>query len=278
MRSANSGRKERFSLALILVTTLLVASVPQAFARFGGGGGRGGGFGGGGGRSFGGGGFGGGGGRSFGGDGFGGGSFGHSSSGGGSQSHGGYGSSGSQYHPSSSSENESNASSAHQNNQQSRYNEYNTNQQTKYNEANTLQTNQEDTEKSMHNSTMNTVNNSYNYQNGGSYGCCYDDDSSSTGEALGAAALGAVGGVAVGSMMTANAQAKAPTTTVVENYPPYGYQPVPSGPPAMGSTVYSLPPGAYETTVNGSTYYMANGVYYKPFYSGSQVVYMVSQP
>ncbi len=136
----------------------------------------------------------------------------------------------------------------------------------------------------MHNSTMNTANNvNYNSTNngGGYYGpyndCC-SDGGSSTGEALGAAALGAVGGMAVGSMLTANAQAKAPTTTVVENYPPYGYQPAPYGPPALGSTVYSLPTGAFPTTINGTTYYMANGVYYKPFYSGSQVVYIVSQP
>jgi hypothetical protein len=117
---------------------------------------------------------------------------------------------------------------------------------------------------------------------GGGYGpyggCCSNGGGSSTGEVLGAAALGAVGGMAVGSMMTANAQSQAPSTTIIENNQPYGYQPAPYGPPAMGSTVYSLPPGAFPTTINGSTYYMANGVYYKPFYSGSQVVYMVSQP
>ena len=136
----------------------------------------------------------------------------------------------------------------------------------------------------MHNSTMNTASsvNYNNTNNGGGYGsyndCCSDGDGSSTGEALGAAALGAVGGMAVGSMMTANAQSQAPTTTIVENNPPYGYQPAAYGTPAVGTTLYSLPAGAFPTTINGTTYYMANGVYYKPFYSGSQVVYMVSQP
>jgi len=104
----------------------------------------------------------------------------------------------------------------------------------------------------------------------GPYGNCCGSSGSSTGEALGAAALGAVGGMAVGSMITANSQKAAA--------PAYGYAPVPAYPPPVGTTVYALPPGAYSASINGGTYYVANGVYYKAFYSGSQVVYMVSQP
>jgi hypothetical protein len=204
----------------------------------------------------------------FGGDGFSGGNYGHSSyRGGSSWNHSDGGAqSYSQSHPSGSAD----------------YSTYNANQmaeqQSKYNEANTLQHNQEQSQEYMHNQTMNTVNNNVgntNWNGGNPYGdCCSDGGGSSTGEVLGAAALGAVGGMAVGSMMTANAQSQAPTTTIVENNP----SPYPYGPPPMGTTVYSLPPGAYPTTVNESTYYWANGVYYKPFYSGSQVVYVVSQP
>ena len=66
---------------------------------------------------------------------------------------------------------------------------------------------------------------------------------SSTGAALGAAALGTVGGMAVGSMMTSAARAKAPPPK------PYGYYPPP--PPPAG---------------------------YQPYYNGSQVAYAPPQP
>ena len=195
-------------------------------------------------------------------------------------------SSSNEYHSNSSSQ----SSSEYQKGNGNAYNAYNTNQtaqkQAQYNEANTFQKNNENTEKQLQNKQDATINNNAgdtNYYGGGSYGpyndCCSDGDGgSSTGEALGAAALGAVGGMAVGSMMTANAQSQTPSTTIIENNPPYGYQPASYGTPAVGSTVYSLPAGAFSTTVNGSTYYSSNGVYYKPFYSGSQVVYIVSQP
>ena len=92
---------------------------------------------------------------------------------------------------------------------------------------------------------------------------------------VGAAALGAVGGMAVGAAI---ANENKPTTTVVENYPAYRYQPAPYGGPTLGTTVYSLPPGAIATDINGSTYFIENGIYYKPFYTGSQVLYIISQP
>jgi hypothetical protein len=126
-------------------------------------------------------------------------------------------------------------------------------QQSKYNEANTLQENQEHSEEAMHTNTLNTINANVgqtNWNGGNPYGgCCYDGDGngSSTGEALGAAALGAVSEMAIGSMMTSAAQA--PSTTVIQTAPPYGY----SSPP-LNTTLYSLPPGAYPTTINSSTY------------------------
>ena len=45
--------------------------------------------------------------------------------------------------------------------------------------------------------------------------------------------------------------------------------------PPVGATVPSLPDGATQETINGAPYYGYAGTYYKPFYSGSDVVYMV---
>jgi len=269
-RRRQSGRY--FVRAAMISIAISVAATPGAFARWGGGGG---GFSGGG-RSYGGGG--GGGFHGFGGDGFSGGNFSRGSYGGGSSwghsggnsswnhSNGGYGS--------------SQSSNGSHPNANSDYQTYNSNQmaeqQSRYNEANTLQENQEHSEEYMHNQTLTTVNNNVgdtNWNGGNPYGgCCYDGGSD-TGAVLGAAALGAVGGMAVGTMMTANSQPQAPSTTIIENNGPYGY-----GPPPLGTTVYALPPGATWTSINGNSYYMSNGIYYKPFYSGSQVVYVVSQP
>lgn len=169
---------------------------------------------------------------------------------------------------------------------QSAYNNYSRNQmieqQQKYNEANTLQENQEKTEKYMQNDRLTTANANVgdtNWNGGNPYSsCCYDgggDGGSSTGEALGAAALGAVGGMAIGSMMRSAAQPQAPTTTVIEIAPPYGYPPAE---PPLGTTLYSLPPGAYPTTINGSTYEVAGSTCYKSYFNGSQVVYVATQP
>jgi hypothetical protein len=119
-------------------------------------------------------------------------------------------------------------------NKQADYNEYNANQesqkQAQYNEANTLQTNNEKTQKQMLSNTENTINNNMGESNwnggsggggvGGSnnyyYGGGGGNSAASTGEVAGAAALGAIGGMAVGSMVTANSQ---PKTTVIENNP-----------------------------------------------------------
>jgi hypothetical protein len=100
-------------------------------------------------------------------------------------------------------------------------------------------------------------------------------EDSDVGTALGAAALGTVGGLAIGSAIANNENVQ-PAPTYNYNY--YSDYSAPPTAPALGTTVYSLPPGAYSTTINGSTYYVSGSTYYKPFYSGSQVIYVVSRP
>jgi hypothetical protein len=45
--------------------------------------------------------------------------------------------------------------------------------------------------------------------------------------------------------------------------------------PPMGAMVDSLPEGSTSTTVDGTAYFIYNDTYYRPFYSGSDVVYRV---
>ena len=46
--------------------------------------------------------------------------------------------------------------------------------------------------------------------------------------------------------------------------------------PPAGATVPYVPEGAVEKKVGGETYFVAGTTYYKAFYSGSDVVYMVT--
>ena len=46
-------------------------------------------------------------------------------------------------------------------------------------------------------------------------------------------------------------------------------------PPPIGSTVTTLPSGAVDQNINGTTYFAFGGAYYRPFYSGSSVIYEV---
>jgi hypothetical protein len=39
--------------------------------------------------------------------------------------------------------------------------------------------------------------------------------------------------------------------------------------------VSSLPSGAVDQNINGETYFSYGGAYYRPFYSGSSVIYEV---
>ena len=254
LRSAPRGLKGK--VLVLMATVAVAAAAPAANARFGGGGFRGGGFSG----FRGGGGF-----HGFGGDGFGGGRFGDGEShggwfggggglfGGGGSHHGLFGGGGSHstgdedfgQHSSSggnswrppggssetAGESHPNAGSDYQTyhanqqtEQQDRYNEANTLQSNRYKEANTIQKNRND--------EANYLQSNSNYNPYGD--CCYDGGSS-TGTALGAAALGAVGGMAVGSAIANNNQS-------LEAAPTYNYYSPPPAAPALGTTVYSLPP------------------------------------
>jgi hypothetical protein len=282
-RSRSAARSLKGKLLVLMATVALAAAVPEANARFGGGGFRGGGFGG----FPGGGGF-----HGFGGDGFGGGRFGGGGSRGGLFGHGGlFGGGGlfshssgdraSGQHSSGSgdswrppSDTSETAGQSHPN-AGTDYQTYHANQQTEqqeqYNEANTLQSNRYNEASSIQKNRNNEANYLQANSNYNPYGdCCYDGGSSA-GTALGAAALGAVGGMAVGSAIANNNQN-------LEAVPAYNYDSPPPAAPALGTTVFSLPRRAYSTTIDGSTYYVNGSTYYKPFYSGSQVIYVVSQP
>jgi hypothetical protein len=44
---------------------------------------------------------------------------------------------------------------------------------------------------------------------------------------------------------------------------------------ALGTRAYALPGGCTTVVVGGATYHRCGGVYYRPYYEGSQVVYVV---
>jgi hypothetical protein len=46
-------------------------------------------------------------------------------------------------------------------------------------------------------------------------------------------------------------------------------------PPPVGSTVSTLPSGAVDQNIKGTTYFVFGDAYYRPFYSGSSVIYEV---
>ena len=46
--------------------------------------------------------------------------------------------------------------------------------------------------------------------------------------------------------------------------------------PPQGATVPYVPEGAAEKEIDGETYFVYGNTYYKAFYSGSDVVYMVT--
>ena len=47
---------------------------------------------------------------------------------------------------------------------------------------------------------------------------------------------------------------------------------------AVGTRVYALPGGCQKAIVGGVNYYRCNGVYYRPYYEGSTLVYVVENP
>ncbi len=120
-------------------------------------------------------------------------------------------------------------------NQQARYNQYNSQQQAKYNQLNTMQANRHNYKQQQQYQRAATVNANIGESNwnGG-------DGDDNSGEALGAAAIGAVGGMAIGSRMAA----------------PPAQNPYP--PPPSSAGYYAPPPAP-----TGST----------PYYYGGQVEY-----
>jgi hypothetical protein len=44
---------------------------------------------------------------------------------------------------------------------------------------------------------------------------------------------------------------------------------------SIGSTVTTLPNGAVDQNIKGQTYFVFGSAYYRPFYSGSSVIYEV---
>ena len=46
-------------------------------------------------------------------------------------------------------------------------------------------------------------------------------------------------------------------------------------PPPIGATVSTLPSGAVDQNMGGVSYFTFGGAYYRPFYSGSTVIYEV---
>jgi hypothetical protein len=142
--------------------------------------------------------------------------------------------------------------------------------QTRYNEAQSLQQQQLENQRSLENqrynanmSYMNTANNNGWDPYGG---CC--DYSGNGGSEAGAAALGMVGGMALGSAIASAATPQQPTT-IVENAGTRAPMPI-------GTTIPVMPAGSSPTKINGQYYYYYDNTYFKPVFNGSQVVYVAS--
>jgi hypothetical protein len=173
-----------------------------------------------------------------------------------------YGSSYSGYHP-----NSSNFESSQSTNQTARYNEANSMNQTRYNEAQSMQNQHYQNESSLSHQQYNQASNLQSNSNGNwgdpYNGCC----GNSGGSAAAGAAIGMMGGMAMGATMESAMQPRQSTTIVENNAAP---------PPAYAAPLPYLPPGATPTQINGSEYFYSNGTYYKPEFNGSQVVYVPS--
>jgi hypothetical protein len=174
-----------------------------------------------------------------------------------------FGSNYSSYHP-----NSSNFQSFHSNNQTARFNEANSMNQTRYNEAGSMQNQHYQNESALshqqYNQASNLESNSNGYWGDPYAGCC----GYSGGSAAAGAAVGMMGGMAMGAAMESTAQPRQ-STTVVENV-------AAPAPMPYGTTVSYLPPNATPTQINGTEYFYSNGTYYRPVFNGSQVVYVAS--
>ena len=77
---------------------------------------------------------------------------------------------------------------------------------------------------------------------------------------------------------TANANAAAANANAAAAAAKPAAPATPAGPPPIGTTVTSLPPGCTSTTLNGVDYMRCGATYYKPSMMGSNLVFVVSQP
>jgi hypothetical protein len=101
------------------------------------------------------------------------------------------------------------------------------------------------------------------------WGCC----GVSTGTAVAAGMAGLATGAMVGSAVAragTPAVYVAPAPVVVTPAPVVVAPAVP-----IGSIYYSLPYGAQGANINGVQYYVANGVYYRPYFGSNGVYYQV---
>jgi hypothetical protein len=77
---------------------------------------------------------------------------------------------------------------------------------------------------------------------------------------------------------TANANAAAANANAAAAAAKPAAPATPAGPPPIGTTVTSLPPGCTSTTLNGVDYMRCGSTYYKASMMGSNLVLVVSQP
>jgi hypothetical protein len=107
-------------------------------------------------------------------------------------------------------------------------------------------------------------------------GACWHRGWSCGGVSTGTAVAAGMAGLAAGAMVgSAVARASTPAFVVTP-------MPVVAAPPVVvapaipiGSIYYSLPYGAQGANSNGVQYYIASGVYYRPYFGSNGVYYQV---
>jgi len=90
-------------------------------------------------------------------------------------------------------------------------------------------------------------------------GCCYGGPP--PGARAATVAAGVVVGAAIGKAASKDDAPAAATTTAT-----------------VGAIVPALPGGCATVQVSGVTYHQCSGVYYRPYYQGTTLVYQVSKP
>lgn len=93
----------------------------------------------------------------------------------------------------------------------------------------------------------------------------------STGTAVAAGMAGLATGAMIGAAAASHPVVVAPAPVVVAPAPVMVAPAVP-----IGSIYYSLPYGAQSANINGVQYYVANGVYYRPYFGSNGVYYQVA--